>query len=154
MMVIQFVRRFSQLSKLNLARNLKLAKFQCRKMSQNGAKKTKIEVFTTNTIGTHSGTFHCDEILAVSFGFQIQKFHKFSDLNREFQVYMLSQLPEFSNHKLLRSRDQEKLNQCDIVVDVGSVFDPATKRYDHHQSTFQETFSSLRPDLGKVGDVR
>lgn len=101
-------------------------------MSQNGAKKAKLQV-EPNTIGTHSGTFHCDEILA---------------------VFLLSQHPEFRNHKVLRTRDQQLLDQCDIVVDVGSVFDPAKKRFDHHQSTFQETFTSLRPELGKVGDVR
>ena len=101
-------------------------------MSQNGAKKAKIEV-GPNTIGTHSGTFHCDEVLA---------------------VYLLSQHPDFSNHKVLRTRDQTLLDQCDIVVDVGSVFDPTTKRFDHHQATFKETFSSLRPELGKVGDIR
>lgn len=47
------------------------------------------------------------------------------------------------------------LDQCDIVVDVGSIFDPSKKRYDHHQLTFQETFTSLRPELGKNGpDIR
>lgn len=100
--------------------------------SENGAKKAKIEV-SPNTIGTHSGTFHCDEVLA---------------------VFLLSQLPDFCNHKVLRTRDQNLLDLCDIVVDVGSVFDPATKRFDHHQATFQETFSSLRPELGKISDVR
>lgn len=105
---------------------------QLRKMSDTGAKKPKIDV-EPNTIGTHSGTFHCDEILA---------------------VYLLGQLPEFQNHKLLRTREQELLEQCDIVVDVGSVFDPAKKRYDHHQKTFNESFSSLRPELGPNGTIR
>lgn len=101
-------------------------------MAENGAKKPKIAV-APNTIGTHSGTFHCDEILA---------------------CYILSKHPDFHSHKVLRTRDQQLLDQCDIVVDVGSVFDPATKRYDHHQKTFEETFSSLRPELGKVGNIR
>lgn len=101
-------------------------------MSENGAKKLKIQV-APNTIGTHSGTFHCDEVLA---------------------VFLLGQLPEFQNHKLLRTRDQQLLDQCDIVVDVGSVFDPTKKRYDHHQNTFNESFSSLRPELGTNGTVR
>lgn len=30
-------------------------------MPENGAKKSKIGV-APNTIGTHSGTFHCDEV--------------------------------------------------------------------------------------------
>jgi hypothetical protein len=116
--------RFGKLKNLN--------KVQIRTMADNGAKKPKIEV-APNTIGTHSGTFHCDEILA---------------------VYLLSKHPEFSSHKLLRTRDQALLDQCDIVVDVGSVFDPSKKRYDHHQKTFHETFSSLRPEFAKGGNIR
>ncbi len=63
-------------------------------------------------IGTHHGTFHCDEILAVS---------------------MLRQLPEYTNAELVRTRDQSKLDECDIVVDVGGEFNPDRHRYDHHQ---------------------
>lgn len=29
---------------------------------------------------------------------------------------------------------------CDVVVDVGGVYDPATQRYDHHQRGFTEVF--------------
>lgn len=101
-------------------------------MPENGAKKAKIEV-KPNTIGTHSGTFHCDEVLA---------------------VYLLSQHPDFSKHSVLRTRDQELLDQCDIVVDVGSVFDPAKKRLDHHQNTFNESFSSLRSELPVSSSIR
>lgn len=101
-------------------------------MTSAESKKPKIEV-APNTIGTHSGTFHCDEILA---------------------CYMLSKHPDFAGHKVLRTRDQSLLDQCDIVVDVGSIFDPSKKRFDHHQNTFQETFSSLRPEYGDKYDVR
>lgn len=52
-------------------------------------------------IGTHDGVFHCDEILA---------------------CYMLQALPEYENATILRTRDQKKLDECDIVVDVGSEF--------------------------------
>ncbi|KAG5666858.1 hypothetical protein PVAND_014866 [Polypedilum vanderplanki] len=99
-------------------------------MSSIEVKKPKI---SPNTIGTHSGTFHCDELLA---------------------VFMLQCLPRFQNHELLRSRDLELLDQCDIIVDVGAVFDPAKKRFDHHQSTFQETFSTIRPDLATDFNIR
>lgn len=88
------------------------------------AKKAKLIV--APTIGTHSGTFHCDEVLA---------------------CYLLSKHEEFSKHKILRTRDLALLDQCDIVVDVGAVFDPKKKRFDHHQREFNETFSSLRPEL-------
>lgn len=32
-----------------------------------------------------------------------------------------------------RTRDQKLLDECDIVVDVGGVFDPERRRFDHHQ---------------------
>ncbi|KAI8082382.1 metal-dependent protein hydrolase [Thamnidium elegans] len=71
------------------------------------------------TIGTHSGHFHCDEALAVS---------------------LLKRTNEFQGANLVRTRDATKLAECDIVVDVGGVYDPATHRYDHHQRGFTETF--------------
>ena len=47
--------------------------------------------------------------------------------------YMLQQLPEYRDAEIVRSREQAVLDECDIVVDVGGVYDPATHRYDHHQ---------------------
>ena len=73
-------------------------------------------------IGTHSGVFHCDEALA---------------------VYMLRCLPDYKDAEILRSRDPEKLADCDIVVDVGGEFDPSRHRYDHHQRGFEESMKSL-----------
>ena len=35
----------------------------------------------------------------------------------------------------------------DVVVDVGGVYDAATHRYDHHQPTFHDTFSSEHKTL-------
>ncbi|VDD77848.1 unnamed protein product [Mesocestoides corti] len=77
-------------------------------------------------IGTHDGTFHCDEVLAVT---------------------MLRQLPEYRDAELVRSRDPGKLNECDILVDVGSEFDPVRHRYDHHQPSFNKTMRDLHPGL-------
>lgn len=71
-------------------------------------------------IGTHDGTFHCDEALA---------------------VYMLRLLPRYKDATIVRSRNPEVLNGCDIVVDVGAVYDPSKHRYDHHQRGFTETLS-------------
>lgn len=39
---------------------------------------------------------------------------------------------------LVRSRDPAILDKCDIVVDVGAVYDHEKKRYDHHQRGFEE----------------
>lgn len=98
------------------------------KMAQE-AKKAKLP-----TIGTHNGTFHCDEILA---------------------CFMLQQLPAYENASIVRSRDEAVLSQCDIVVDVGSVFDVEKQRFDHHQKTFQHTLGSLRPEYAeKYSNVR
>lgn len=72
------------------------------------------------TICTHSGTFHADEALA---------------------VFMLKQLAEYRDANIVRTRDMNIINEADIVVDVGAVYDPKTHRYDHHQREFQETFS-------------
>lgn len=41
---------------------------------------------------------------------------------------------------LVRTRDPAKLEKCDIVVDVGAVYDPAILRFDHHQRGFTENF--------------
>nr|XP_021183277.2 MYG1 protein C27H6.8 [Helicoverpa armigera] len=78
-------------------------------------------------IGTHDGVFHCDEVLA---------------------CYMLKVLPLYKDALIVRTRDTSKLDDCDIVVDVGAVFDHAKKRYDHHQREFNETLSTLRPEFG------
>ena len=66
----------------------------------------------TKTIGTHNGTFHCDEALA---------------------CYMLKLLPEYIDAKIIRTRDPEQLKSCDVVVDVGGIYNPSMHRYDHHQ---------------------
>ncbi|KAJ2774632.1 hypothetical protein IWQ57_000728 [Coemansia nantahalensis] len=84
-------------------------------------------------IGTHSGTFHCDEALA---------------------CYMLRQLDEYRDAKIVRSRDQAVLDTCDIVVDVGGVYDHDAKRYDHHQRGFDEQFTdSHKTKLSSAGLV-
>ncbi|XP_072104692.1 MYG1 exonuclease isoform X1 [Mobula birostris] len=80
------------------------------------------------TIGTHDGTFHCDEALA---------------------CFLLRQLPEYQDAEVVRSRDPQVLKDCDVVVDVGGVYDPTLHRYDHHQRSFTETMSSLRPGSGR-----
>ncbi|KAJ7181688.1 GAMM1 protein [Mycena crocata] len=66
------------------------------------AKKQKLD---PKVIGTHNGTFHCDEALAVK-----------------------------------RSRDPAVLESCDIVVDVGAVYDETKNLFDHHQRGFTEVF--------------
>ncbi|ODQ64264.1 metal-dependent protein hydrolase [Nadsonia fulvescens var. elongata DSM 6958] len=85
-------------------------------MSTSPAKKSK----TTMKIGTHSGTFHADESLA---------------------VYMLRLLPRFADAEIVRSRDQAVLEECDVIVDVTGQYD-GVKFFDHHQREFTDTFSA------------
>jgi uncharacterized UPF0160 family protein len=70
---------------------------------------------TFKLIGTHSGAFHCDEALATA---------------------LLLRTKEFAKSIIVRTRDQEMLDQLDAQVDVGAVFDSAKNRFDHHQKTF------------------
>ena len=73
-------------------------------------------------IGTHNGTFHCDEALA---------------------CFMLKQLPEYKHANIVRTRNKEELSECDVVVDVGGVYDPQNHRYDHHQRCVCKLFFRL-----------
>jgi len=84
----------------------------------NGSNGAMTEV----TIGTHNGSFHCDESLACS---------------------LLKLLPQYANARVVRTRDPAVLDTCTLVVDVGGEFNREKHRYDHHQKSFTETLSSL-----------
>jgi uncharacterized UPF0160 family protein len=71
-------------------------------------------------IGTHDGKFHADEIFAIS---------------------MLKMAEDFKNSTIIRSRNIEVLKDCDCIVDVGGEYEPSKFRFDHHQPTFNDTFS-------------
>ncbi|KAL3318977.1 hypothetical protein Ciccas_002354 [Cichlidogyrus casuarinus] len=79
-----------------------------------------------NKIGTHSGTFHCDEVMA---------------------CMMLKKLPEFAESPIIRTRDKAVLDTCSIVVDVGAEYDHSRRRYDHHQASFNLTMNSICSEL-------
>lgn len=66
-------------------------------------------------IGTHDGVFHADEVMACA---------------------ILRRL--YPDARIIRTRDPVCLAQCDILVDVGGVYDDAKKRYDHHQRGFDK----------------
>ena len=65
---------------------------------------------------THSGKFHCDEVFAHAV------------LRLALGVHAPGQ-----DYTLTRTRRPEVIAAGDIVWDVGSVFDPAANRFDHHQ---------------------
>ncbi|KAA3454844.1 protein-like isoform X1 [Gossypium australe] len=70
-------------------------------------------------VGTHSGSFHCDEALG---------------------CFMICLTTRFSNSEIVRTRDPKVLEGFDAVLDVGGVYDPSRDRYDHHQKGFEEVF--------------
>lgn len=47
---------------------------------------------------------------------------------------------QFKGGEVIRSRKPDVLATCDIVVDVGGVYDPSKMLFDHHQKTFVDTF--------------
>ncbi|EZG79347.1 family UPF0160 protein [Gregarina niphandrodes] len=74
-------------------------------------------------IGTHSGTHHLDEVCS---------------------VVLLTLLPRFASSVVIRHRDDAILDKCDIVVDVGGIYDPVKNRFDHHQKEFGEYWSETQ----------
>lgn len=64
----------------------------------------------SKTIVTHNSSYHADDVFAVA-ALKIA----------------------FPDSSVIRSRDSEAIAGADIVVDTGSVYDPAKMRFDHHQ---------------------
>lgn len=73
------------------------------------------------SFGTHDGSFHADEVTACS---------------------LLLLFGRIERDKIHRTRDPKILAKCDYVCDVGGVYDPSQRRFDHHQVDYQGTFSS------------
>lgn len=71
---------------------------------------------TIPTLLTHSGKFHCDDALA------------YATLRLALGLKAVGH-----DHRLVRTRDKDKIAAADIVFDVGGVHDEATSRFDHHQ---------------------
>jgi uncharacterized UPF0160 family protein len=63
-------------------------------------------------IVTHSGHFHTDDLMAVS-------------------VLLL----KFPGAEVKRSRDPKVIDEADIAVDVGQIYDVKKLRFDHHQAS-------------------
>ena len=54
-------------------------------------------------IGTHNGSFHCDEALG---------------------CFLLKQTDAFKSADIIRTRDEDTLKDLDVVIDVGGKYDP------------------------------
>lgn len=72
------------------------------------------------SVATHSGPFHADDVLAVAL----------------LRVFVDAEAT------VIRTRDLERIAQADVVVDVGGIYDPAARRFDHHQASYSGSFSS------------
>ncbi len=81
-------------------------------------------------VGTHSGTFHADDVLAFAL------ILRFVD----------------DEATVVRTRCRDRLDQADIVVDVGGRFEPSERRFDHHQSSYQGPLSSAGMVLAWLED--
>lgn len=66
------------------------------------------------TVVAHSGTFHADDVFAVA-------------------TLCLWAEENGKRIELIRTRDEKVIERADMVVDVGSKYDPTTNRFDHHQ---------------------
>lgn len=79
------------------------------------------EMIEPRSFGTHDGSFHADEVTACA---------------------LLIIFDRIDLEKVVRTREIEKLRTCEYVCDVGGIYDPKIKRFDHHQSNYQGSYSS------------
>lgn len=73
------------------------------------------------SLGTHDGSFHADEVTAAA---------------------LLLVFNRIDRNQIIRSREMSVLENCEYVCDVGSVYDPSIKRFDHHQADYLGELSS------------
>lgn len=85
-----------------------------------------------HSFGTHDGTFHADEVTACA---------------------LLVVIGLVDKNQVFRTRRQEILEKCEFVCDVGGIYDPKTKHFDHHQSTYTGDMSSAGMVLRYLKDV-
>ena len=87
------------------------------------------------TIQTHDKRFHVDDVASISL---LSSYYN----NKDTKIH------------LVRSRNQELMKTSEILVDVGSVYDPTTHRYDHHQKECDEVFGDgFTVQLSSVGMI-
>jgi len=79
------------------------------------------KIKTPRSCGTHDGTFHADEVTACA---------------------LLVVFGLIDQDKIIRTRKKALLDSCEYVCDVGGVYDPAEKLFDHHQVEYQGNLSS------------
>lgn len=73
------------------------------------------------TVGIHDGRFHADEVTACA---------------------LLILYGCVEQDKVIRTRDPLLLSKCEYVCDVGGIYDPEQKLFDHHQASYEGELSS------------
>lgn len=73
------------------------------------------------SVGTHDGSFHADEVSACA---------------------LLLTFDLVDRDKIFRTRDPVLLDTCEYVCDVGGIYDPKIKRFDHHQLEYSGSLAS------------
>lgn len=82
--------------------------------------------------GTHDGSFHADEVTALA---------------------LLVVFKKINPKAVIRTRNLMLLDQCEYVCDVGGIYDPSKKRFDHHQVSYQGPLSSAGMILKYLWDT-
>lgn len=86
----------------------------------------------SRSVGTHDGTFHADEVTACA---------------------MLLLFDLVDEDKIVRTRDLDELRRCEYVCDVGGIYNPSQKLFDHHQAEYQGPLSSAGMVLRYLADI-
>lgn len=73
------------------------------------------------SVGIHDGSFHADEVTACA-------------------LLVLFNLVD--DNKIVRTRDPDVLAVCEFVCDVGGIYSPKQKLFDHHQAEYKGSYSS------------
>ena len=78
-------------------------------------------VIDNRSFGTHDGTFHADDVMAAA---------------------LLSHFNLIDIDKITRTRNINLLESREFICDVGGIYDPDKKRFDHHQNDYTGSLSS------------
>lgn len=89
--------------------------------------------FKKRSVGVHDGSFHADEVTACA---------------------LLIHFNLVDPNSILRSRDPNILDECEYVCDVGGIYDPNRKKFDHHQASYLGELSSAGMVLKYLLDTK
>lgn len=56
-------------------------------------------------------------------------------------------------HAIVRTRNEDVMQSLGILCDVGSVYDPETLRFDHHQKTFDTYWKEKDTSITKLSSA-